>query len=80
MGSRTCWRINGIAIVAFMAMEFLRHRQHEAAVLPMAIAAGAGAVRFRHGAPGGRTKVRAGVVSIGFILTIWVLCNKTYAA
>ncbi len=74
--------INGIAIVAFMAMEFLRHPGNTkwVLVLPMAIAAGLGGLFGSHMAHRvGRTKVRAGVVSIGFILTIWYF-YKTYAA
>lgn len=74
--------INGIAIFAFMAMEFLRHPGNVKwmLVLPMAIAAGLGGLFGSHMAHRvGRTTVRAGVVSIGFLLTIWYF-YKTYGS
>ena len=66
--------MNGIAIFAFMAMEFLRHPHNVMWMLvpPMAIAAGLGGLFGSHMAHRvGRSKVRAGVVAIGFTLTGW---------
>ncbi len=74
--------INGIAIFAFMAMEFLRHPGNAKwmLILPMAVAAGLGGLFGSHMAHRvGRTTVRVGVVSIGFILSAWYF-YKTYAA
>ena len=74
--------INGIAIFAFMAMEFLRHPGNAKwmLVLPMAVAAGLGGLFGSHMAHRvGRTTVRGGVVAIGFILSAWYF-YKTYAA
>jgi uncharacterized membrane protein YfcA len=74
--------INGIAIFAFMAMEFVRHPGNAKwmLVLPMAIAAGLGGLFGSHMAHRvGRTTVRYGVISIGFILSAWYF-YKTYAA
>ncbi len=74
--------INGIAIFAFMAMEFLRHPGNAQWVLipPMAIAAGLGGLFGSHMAHRvGRSTVRVGVISIGFILSAWYF-YKHYAA
>ncbi len=74
--------INGIAIFAFMAMEFLRHPGNAKwmLILPMAVAAGLGGLFGSHMAHRvGRKTVRYGVVSIGFILSAWYF-YKTYAA
>jgi hypothetical protein len=74
--------INGIAIFAFMAMEFLRHPGNAKwmLVFPMAVAAGLGGLFGSHMAHRvGRKTVRYGVVGIGFILSAWYF-YKTYAA
>ncbi|WP_243287994.1 sulfite exporter TauE/SafE family protein [Geothrix terrae] len=66
--------INGIAIFAFLAMEFLRHPGNVqwALVGIMAVAAGLGGLFGSHMAHRvGRRTVRVGVVSIGFILSAW---------
>ncbi len=72
--------INGIAIFAFMVMEFLRHPGNAKwmLILPMAVAAGLGGLTGSHMAHRvGRGAVRVGVVSIGFILSAWYF-YKTY--
>ena len=74
--------INGIAIFAFMVMEFLRHPGNAqwALIFPMAIAAGLGGLFGSHMAHRvGRTTVRVGVVVIGFTLSAWYF-YKTYGA
>ncbi len=74
--------INGIAIFAFLAMEYLRHPGNAKwmLVLPMAVAAGLGGLFGSHMAHRvGRRTVRIGVVCIGFILSAWYF-YKTYAA
>jgi uncharacterized membrane protein YfcA len=66
--------INGIAIFAFLAMEFLRHPGNVQWTLVgiMAVAAGLGGLFGSHMAHRvGRKTVRVGVVSIGFILSAW---------
>jgi hypothetical protein len=73
--------INGIAIFAFMLMEFLRHPGNVKwmLVLPMAVAAGLGGLFGSHMAHRvGRGPVRIGVVCIGFMLAAWYF-YKTYA-
>jgi len=74
--------INGIAIFAFVAMEFLRHPGNIQWVLVaiMAVAAGLGGLFGSHMAHRvGRKAVRVSVVSIGFILSAWYF-YKHYAA
>ncbi|WP_306591621.1 sulfite exporter TauE/SafE family protein [Geothrix sp. 21YS21S-4] len=72
--------INGVAIFAFLLTEFLRHPGNVQWVLVglMAVAAGLGGLFGSHMAHRvGRTTVRAGVVTIGFVLTAWYF-YKTY--
>ncbi len=74
--------INGIAIFLFLGMEYLRHPGNVqwALVGFMAVAAGLGGLFGSHMAHRvGRTTVRYGVISIGFILAAWYF-YKTYAA
>jgi uncharacterized membrane protein YfcA len=73
--------MNGIAILAFMLMEYFRHPGNAKWILiaPIAVAAGLGGLFGSHMAHRvGRTTVRYGVVSIGFLLAIWYF-YKTYA-
>jgi hypothetical protein len=72
--------INGIAILAFLLTEYLRHPGNVkwALVGFMAVAAGLGGLFGSHMAHRvGRTTVRVGVVGIGFILAAWYF-YKTY--
>lgn len=74
--------MNGIAIFAFLAMEFLRHPGNVQWYLAglMAVAAGLGGLFGSHMAHRvGRTTVRIGVIGIGFALSAWYF-YKTYAA
>jgi hypothetical protein len=74
--------INGVAIFAFLGMEYLRHPGNVqwGLVGLMAVAAGLGGLFGSHMAHRvGRTTVRFGVISIGFVLTAWYF-YKTYAA
>jgi hypothetical protein len=71
--------INGIAIFAFLAMEFLRHPGNVQwkYMLVMAVAAGLGGLFGSHMAHRvGRKTVRVGVVSIGFILSAWYFYKR----
>ena len=73
--------MNGIAIVAFLAAEFLRHPGNVQWLLAglMALSAGLGGLFGSHMAHRvGRTTVRGCVVSIGFLLSAWYF-YKTYA-
>ena len=73
--------MNGIAILAFMLMEYFRHPGNAKWILvaPMAVAAGLGGLFGSHMAHRvGRATVRYGVVSIGFLLAAWYF-YKTYA-
>jgi uncharacterized membrane protein YfcA len=66
--------INGVAIGAFLLMEFLRHpgNVHWLAAGLMAVAAGLGGLFGAHMAHRvGRKTVRVCVICIGFILTAW---------
>jgi hypothetical protein len=71
--------INGVAIFAFLAMEFLRHPGNVqwTYMLVMAVAAGLGGLFGSHMAHRvGRKTVRVGVVSIGFILSAWYFYKR----
>lgn len=73
--------MNGVAFLAFLAMEYLRHPgniQWKIAAF-MAVAAGLGGLFGSHMAHRvGRQTVRVGVISIGFILAAWYFF-KIYA-
>jgi len=74
--------MNGVAILAFLVAEFLRHPGNIqwALVGLMAVAAGLGGLFGSHMAHRvGRRTVRIGVVSIGFALSAWYF-YKTYGA
>jgi uncharacterized membrane protein YfcA len=74
--------MNGVAIIAFLLSEFLRHPGNVQWMVAglMAVAAGFGGLFGSHMAHRvGRKTVRIGVVSIGFILSAWYF-YKTYAA
>ena len=74
--------MNGVAILAFLAAEFLRHPGNIQWALAglMAVAAGLGGLFGSHMAHRvGRRTVRIGVVSIGFALSAWYF-YKTYGA
>ena len=73
--------MNGIAVFAFLGMEYLRHPGNVQWAIAgfMAIAAGLGGLFGSHMAHRvGRTTVRYGVISIGFVLAAWYF-YKTYA-
>jgi hypothetical protein len=74
--------MNGVAILAFLAAESLRHPGNIQWVLAglMALAAGLGGLFGSHMAHRlGRRSVRSGVVGIGFALSAWYF-YKTYGA
>lgn len=73
--------INGVAILAFLAWEWLYHPGNIqwATVLAMAVAAGLGGLFGSHMAHRvGRRTVRITVISVGFLLTAWYF-YKTHA-
>jgi hypothetical protein len=73
--------MNGVAIFAFLLAEYLRHPGNVkwALVGMMAVAAGLGGLFGSHMAHRvGRTAVRVGVITIGFVLSAWYF-HKIYA-